>query len=132
ALGGVFLVSFASQQDWFTPQVQLACAVLLAGALIGASEWARRAAQTGPAGRALIAAMLAGAGVVTLYATIWAAHALYGLIAWPVAAALLALCAVVLVGLSLLHGQALGVLAVLMALLTPPFASPAQWPSLGP
>lgn len=131
ALGGVFLVSFASQQDWFTPRVQLACAALLAGALIGASEWARRAARTGPAGRALIAAMLAGAGVVTLYAAIWAAHALYGLIGWPAAAALLALCAAVLVGLSLLHGQALGVLAVLMALLAPPLASPAQWPSLG-
>lgn len=131
ALGGVFLVSFASQQAWFTPQVQLVCAVLLAGVLIGASEWARRAAQTGPTGRALIAAMLAGAGVVTLYATIWAAHALYGLIDWSAAAALLALCAAVLVGLSLLHGQALGVLAVLMALLAPSFASPAQWPSLG-
>lgn len=131
ALGAIFLVSFATQQDWFTPQVQLASALALGLALLGASEWARRAARKNPPGHPLVAAMLAGAGVVTFYATVWAAHALYGMIAWPAAAMLLSLCAAGLIGLSLLHGQALGVLAILMALLTPPFASPTQWPSFG-
>jgi uncharacterized membrane protein len=42
ALGAIFLVSFAAQQDWFTPPVQLACALALGLALIGVSEWARR------------------------------------------------------------------------------------------
>ena len=130
ALGGIFLVSFATQQAWFTPAVQLACAVALGLALIAGSEWARRTAERGP-GSPLVAAMLAGAGVVTFYATIWAAHALYGLIAWPAAAGLLLLCALALCGLALLHGQARGGLAMLMALLAPPFASPTHWPALG-
>ncbi|MBL8542367.1 MAG: DUF2339 domain-containing protein [Hyphomonadaceae bacterium] len=130
ALGAIFLVSFAAQQAWFTPQVQLICALALGLGLIGASEWARRSARLG-AGSTLVAAMLAGAGVVALYATIWGGHALYGLIGPSTAAILLTVCACVLAGLALLHGQALGVLAIVMAMLTPTFASMGQWPPIG-
>lgn len=128
ALAAIFLVSLASQQDWFTPQVQLLSAVVLGLVFLAASEWARRAETRRPPGHPLVAAMLAGAGVVTFYATAWAGHSLYALIDWPIAAALLTLCAAILIGLSFLHGQALGMLAIGMALLTPPFASVGQWP----
>ncbi|MBC7770713.1 MAG: DUF2339 domain-containing protein, partial [Phycisphaerales bacterium] len=130
ALGGIFLVSFASQQAWFTPQVQLVCAMLLGAALIGASEWARRIATKQPPGHPLVAAMLAGAGVVTFYATAWAAHGIYELVDLPVAVGLLTLCAALLLGLSFLHGQALAVLAVTLALLAPQLTGIDLWPRL--
>ena len=129
ALGAIFLVSFAAQQAWFTPQVQLICAVALGVALIGASEWARRVSIAEPPGHPLVAAMLAGAGVVALYATAWAAHGLYGYADATTALLLLALCAAIFIGLSFLHGQAIGVLAVIAALLAPAIAQPAPWPT---
>ena len=129
ALGAIFLVSFAAQQAWFTPQVQLYCAVALGVALIGVSEWARRASIASPPGHPLVAAMLAGAGVVALYATAWAAHGLYGYADATTALLLLALCAAIFIGLSFLHGQAIGVLAVIAALLAPAIAQPAPWPT---
>ena len=50
ALGAIFLVSFAAQQRWFTPQVQLALALALGVALLGVSEWARRVSLRRPPG----------------------------------------------------------------------------------
>ncbi|MBY0569288.1 MAG: DUF2339 domain-containing protein [Hyphomonadaceae bacterium] len=128
ALGAIFLVSFAAQQAWFTPQVQLVCAVALGLALIAASEWARRVSIAKPPGHPLVAAMLAGAGVVALYATSWAAQGLYGYADATLALLLLALCAAILIGLSFLHGRALGILAIIMALLAPALASGVTWP----
>lgn len=121
ALGGILLVAFAAQQSWFTPAVQLGCAVTFAVALIGLSEWSKGK-------HALVGALLAGAGVATLYACAWAAHALYGMISWPVTVVLLILAAALLVGLSFRHGQPLGVLAVLAALFAPALATPDAWP----
>lgn len=130
AIGGILMVSFASQQPWFTPQVQLVCALALGLALIGGSEWARRRNVAQPPGSPLVAAMLASAGVVTLYAIAWAAHGLYGLVDYAVAALMLTLCAAILAGLSLLHGQALGVLAIALALLAPQITGTDLWPRL--
>jgi uncharacterized membrane protein len=124
ALGGILLVAFAAQQSWFTPPVQLGCAVTLALALIGLSEWMLRAADP----NRLIAALLAGAGVATRYATAWGAHTLYGLIGWETAAALLIVNALLLIGLSFRHGQPLGVLAIIAALFAPALTQLMFWP----
>lgn len=129
ALAGILLVAFASSQSWFTPQARLFSALGLGVVLIGASEWARRIGLRRPPGHPLVAALLAGAGASTFYAAAWAAHGLYAFIDWPTAAALLTLCAAILIGLSYLHGQALGVLAILAALIAPPLASAPLWPS---
>lgn len=129
ALGAIFLVTFAAQQAWFTAQIRLGCAVALGLGLIGASEWARRNGQANPPGHPLVASMLAGAGIVTFYTTVWAAHGLYQFIDWPIAALALAFCAAAMLGLSLLHGQPLAILAIALGLTAPAFASLAQWPS---
>lgn len=131
AFAAIALVSFAAQQAWFTPPVQIGCAVALGLVLLGASEWARRAARRSPPGNPLVAAMLAGAGVVTFYAATWGAHGLYDLLGWGTAAALLTLCAALLIGLSLLHGQALGVLAIVMALFAPALTHLPLWSPSG-
>lgn len=128
AIGGILLVSFATRQPWFTPQVQLLCALVLGLALIAGSEWVRRTNIAKPPGSPLVAAMLASAGVVTLYAIAWAAHGLYNLVDFGIAALMLTLCAAILGGLSLLHGQALGALAIALALLAPQITGADLWP----
>lgn len=127
ALGGVMLVAVAVQQSWFTPLVRLYCALALGIGLIAASEWVRRR----PGAHALVAALLAGAGVATFYATAWGAHALYNYIDAGAATFALAFCALVLLGLSLRHGEALGVLALFAAFMAPALTNPAGWPHLG-
>lgn len=131
AFGGIFFASVAVQQGWFTPPMQLASALVFGAGLVGAGEWARRRGNKRPPGHPLVAAMLAGAGVVTFYAAFWAAHGLYNFIGAITTGGLLALCAMLLGALSLRHGQALGVLAVALALLAPPFASMGLWPTTG-
>ncbi|MGH6950084.1 MAG: DUF2339 domain-containing protein, partial [Vitreimonas sp.] len=123
AFAGIALVSILDQQ------AQLIGAAALGGVLIIGGEWARRQSERRPPGHPLLAASLAGAGVVVLYACSWAAHAFYGFVGWGAGAALLTLCAALLMGLSLLHGQALGVLAIGIGLLVPVFARGALWPA---
>jgi uncharacterized membrane protein len=125
ALAGIYLVSYATQQNWFTPGIRLICAVVLGLALLAASEWARRQARN-----KLVAALLAGAGAATFYATAWATHGLYHYVDAPAAAALLTLCAAILLGLSLMHGEALGILAIVAAFFAPPLTSMNMWPPL--
>lgn len=125
ALGGIMLVAIAAQQSWFTPLVRLYCALGLGAGLIGASEWVLRREGA----HKLAAALLAGAGVAIFYAAAWAAHALYGYIGASGAALALGLSALLMLALSFRHGQPLGVLALLFALLAPALTS-APWASL--
>ncbi|OQW55337.1 MAG: hypothetical protein A4S17_06415 [Proteobacteria bacterium HN_bin10] len=129
ALGAIYLVSLAAQSAWFTAPVRLAFALVLGLAVLGASEWTRRIGLRRPPGHPLVSALLAGAGLIIFYATVWAAHGLYGLIGWPGAAALMTLCVILLIGLSFLHGEALGVLAIGLAMLAPALAQAPAWPS---
>lgn len=123
ALGGILMVAFAAQQSWFTPAVRIGCGVGLGVVFLGLSEHVLRR----PAANMLAAALLAASGAVAFYAAAWGAHAIYGFIDWRAAAALLALCAVLLIGLSFRHGQALGVLALIAALATPSITTLADW-----
>ncbi len=129
AVGAIYLVAVATQSAWFTAPVRLITALVLGVAMLGAGEWTRRMGLARPPGHALVSALLAGAGIVVFYATTWAAHGIYHFIDWPAAAGLLTLCALALIGLSLLHGQALGVLAIALALLAPAIATSTIWPS---
>lgn len=129
ALSAIYGVSEASKSAWFTAPVRLSIALVLGALMLGASEWTRRASISRPPGHPLISALLSGAGIVVFYATTWAAHGIYHFVDWPTAIALLTLCAAALIGLSLLHGQALGVLAVALALIAPALASSNIWPS---
>ncbi|HVK82177.1 MAG TPA: DUF2339 domain-containing protein, partial [Verrucomicrobiae bacterium] len=126
ALGGIFLVAYAAQRGMFTPLMRLGAAVLVGVVLIGASEWVRRAARG--LNHPLVAALLAGAGAATLYGAVWGAHGLYEYIDWSVAALAMAAIVVLLLGLALLHGETLGVLAIVAGLLAPLLTTKGAWP----
>lgn len=127
ALGGLLLVVYAAQQGVFTPPLRIAAAVGLGGLMIAASEWILRQKQT-PGGRHLLAAAVAaGAGAVTLYGAVCAAHSLYGLIPFPVAAMLAGAVSLGLLGLALRHGEPLALLALFGAVLTPWVTGISVW-----
>ncbi len=130
ALGGLLLVVYAAQRGVFTPPFRIVAAVILGLLMVTASEWIRRQTNA-PGGRhALAAASAAGAGAVTLYGAVWAAHVLYGLIPLPLAAGLTIAVSGGLLALALIHGEALALLALLGAFLAPVITREGSWPPL--
>jgi uncharacterized membrane protein len=127
ALVAAYIVGIGIAQ--LAPTAQLICVIALGAALLGASEWTRRTAIAQP--RPIVAACLAGAGVAALYGAAWLAHGVHGMIGVATATTLLILCAGALIGLSILHGQVMSVLAVVAALLAPALTHAGLWPTAG-
>jgi len=122
ALGGIFLVSYSIEQGWIGPRVRVALGLAAALAMIVAGEWLRRqpSQQSGPL-EALPHAPAAatGAGLVTAFATTWAAHGLYHLLGDVAGLALLAAVAGLALFLAVLHGPYIAVLGLIGANITP-------------
>lgn len=122
ALGGVFLVRYSIESGLLGPGVRLTLAALFGLVLIAAGELVRRKAL--PKAEALYAnamvpGILTAAGAVSLFGAIYAAHGIYEVIGPTLAFILLALTAFGVLGLSLLHGQALAGLGLAGSMLTP-------------
>ncbi|MFP3939743.1 MAG: DUF2339 domain-containing protein, partial [Thermoanaerobaculia bacterium] len=79
ALAGLYFVRYAVESGWLAPSVRVALGLLAGVAAVAGSELMRRRGY-GPTANAL-----AGGGVVVLYAAVWAARTLYGLIPAAVA-----------------------------------------------
>jgi uncharacterized membrane protein len=133
ALGGVFLVRYSIESGLLGPGVRLTLAALFGLLLIAAGELIRRKAL--PKAEALYAnamvpGILTAAGAVSLFGAIYAAHGIYEFIGPTLAFLLLGLTAFGVLGLSLLHGQALAGLGLVGSMLTPLLISttaPSLW-----
>ncbi|MFG1358805.1 DUF2339 domain-containing protein [Xanthobacter pseudotagetidis] len=122
ALGGVFLVRYAVEQDLIGPLARVVLGLLLAALLLGAGEWLRRVdRKDGFAGlpAAHVPSVLTAAGTMTAFGSLYAAYELYHLIAPGAAFVLLALTGIATVFAALLHGPALAVLGFAGAAATP-------------
>jgi uncharacterized membrane protein len=126
-IGGGFLVGYAAQRGFFTPQMRIAAAAALGLALLFVGELIRRRRLGGFGGHQLAAAIVSGAGAAMLYGTTWAAYDLYGYINGAVCAGLLATIAWGLLGLAFIHGEALAVLALGGAFIVPLVSGAATW-----
>lgn len=131
ALGGLFLATYAAQRGLLAPPFRIAAAMAVGLALVAASEWLRRRAETDVRGHRLAAALAAGAGAATLYGAAWAAHALYGLVGVAAAASILGLTCVGLLTLALRHGQPLALLALVGGFLAPALTDATEWSAAG-
>ena len=126
ALGGLLLVAYAAQKGIFTPLLRIAAAVVLGALMVLASEWIlRRKSETSR--HVLAAAIAAGAGAVTLYGAVCAAHGLYHLIPFWLAATLAATVSLGLLALSLRHGEPLALVAMVGAAATPIVTGISSW-----
>jgi uncharacterized membrane protein len=122
ALGGFFMVRYSIEAGLLGPGVRTILGGLFALALLGAGEWTRRkesisAIEALPI--ANIPAILTAAGTAVMFATVYAAYALYGFLVPATAFILLGLVALGTLAAALLHGPALAGLGIAGAFVTP-------------
>jgi len=127
ALGGLMLVAYAAKHGVFTPTLRLWSATALGFIALSVGEALRRTGKGEREGGQLVAALTTAAGAAILYGAIWAAHVLYGFIPAVYATVLLAMVSIGLLGLALLHGEAMGALAVIAAYAVPVVSGAVAW-----
>lgn len=116
-LAGFFLVRYSIESGLLGPAVRTAIAALFGLALIAASEIARRFPATAEDPR--VAQVLAGAGIASLYGTLYMAAALYDLIAPLTAFVAVVLVTAAAMGLALRHGPPTAVMALIGGFVAP-------------
>ncbi len=122
ALGGLLLVRYSIEAGLFGPEFRVAAGAVIAAGLIAAGEWMRRndvAIPVEALPQAHIPSVLTAAGTVIAFATIYAAHALYGFLGPAAAFILLGLTGVITMLAAALHGPWLAGLGLLGAFATP-------------
>ena len=133
ALGGIFLVRYTIEQGLLGPGVRVALGGLFALCLAAAGEWTRRREpDIAVAGltSAYVPGILTAAGILSGYATIFAAYALYGFLGPLAAFVLLAACSVAALAGSALHGPSLAALGLVGSYVTPALVAspdPSAW-----
>ena len=134
ALAAVFLVRYALERGLLGPDARVVAGLLLGTALAASGEWLRRRPSSraiAARGRDFVPAALTGSGLFTLFASVYAASALYGLIGPGVAYLALSVIALGGVALALLHGPFVALLGLLGGYATPLLvesAAPLAWP----
>lgn len=139
ALGGVLLVRYSIEEGYFGPAARIFAGLVTALALIAGGEWLRRRERGGEASplstagvsAAHVPSVLTAAGTMTAFASVYAAHALYGFIGPAFAFVLLGLIGVAAMVAAALHGPALAALGLLGALAAPLLVTsndPQPWP----
>ena len=122
ALGVVFLVRHSIEAGLLGPKARIALGAGFSAALFAAGEWLRRHDRKlalPVIEKADIPAILTGAGAVGAFATLYAAHALYGFVGPAVAFIALTLIGLASLVLSALHGPALAAIGILGAYASP-------------
>jgi uncharacterized membrane protein len=116
-MGIVFLVGYAIQHAWIGPGARVVLGLLSGGALVGIG-YGLECRGGGKYG--LLARALTGAGSALFYFVVFAAYGIYHLIGAPACGAGLFVSALAVFGLAMLyHSQAVGLLGVLGAFVTP-------------
>ncbi|QDY70427.1 DUF2339 domain-containing protein [Qingshengfaniella alkalisoli] len=119
-LGGVFLVRYSIEAGLLTPPARVLAGVLLGLALLAGGEWLRRKYPDAPdRPRAYIPGVLTFAGTTTVFASIFAAHVLYGLIGSVAAFLLLACVALLTLAAAILHGPAIASYGLIASYVVP-------------
>lgn len=110
-LAAFFLVRYSIESGLLGPGVRVVLAALFGIALLGGSEAARRLTATADDPR--IAQALAGAGIASLYGTLYMAAELYGLVSALPAFGLMVVITAAALGLSLRHGPPTAVMGLI-------------------
>jgi len=120
ALAGIFFVQYGIEAGLLPPAARVGAAILFGFALIGAGEWLRRRGDGRPGGPAAdLPATFAGAGLVSIFGGVIAAHRLYALIGAEAAFAGLVAAALLAVLLGWFHGAFLAAVGLIGAAAAP-------------
>ena len=130
----MFLFRYAVDEGWLTPMARVILGLLAGGALLAAGEWTERH-PVEAVRRAMrpdyVPPALTGAGIVAIFASLYAAYALFGLLTGPTAFVALALVSWSALGLSLRQGPFVGVLGLLCGYVLPALIA-SEAPQAGP
>ena len=129
ALGALLLVRYSIEAGLIGPGLRVLFGLMLGAALIGAGEWTRRRATPAFNGVS-IPATLTAAGIMAIFAALYAAHALYGFIGPATAFVLLGATGVGAMLAAALHGPILAALGLIGSFVTPVLVhsnSPSPW-----
>jgi uncharacterized membrane protein len=129
AIGGLLFVKYSYDNQLFSPLLQIVLGLLLGTALVAAGEFVRRKSISGTETN-YVPAALSAAGLVTAFGSIFAAYALYELIAPTLAFVGLAAVAIGALSLSRLQGPLIAALGLIGSYATPaliPSEHPAAW-----
>ncbi|HEV8388413.1 MAG TPA: DUF2339 domain-containing protein [Dongiaceae bacterium] len=119
ALAGGFLVKYSIDEGLLGPGMRVALGVLLGIALLVAGDFMRRRSAT-------IGQALTAAAVADLYASLFAAVALYQLIPPALAFVILAVLTFIAIGLSLRHGPFVGLVGLAGGFVAPAVVSTGE------
>lgn len=120
ALAGIFLVQYGIEQGLLPPWLRVTAAISFGATLIAAGEYIRRRfGDTEDSATAYLPSTFSSAGIVTLFAAILSARALYGLIGAEVAIVGMALVGAVALVLGWFYGPLLAAIGVIGAMVAP-------------
>jgi uncharacterized membrane protein len=122
-LAAFFLVRYSIEQGLLGPRVRTILAAVFGVALIAASEAARRIPRFADDPR--VGQSLAGAGIASLYGTLYMATETYGLITPTVAFVLMAAVTAAALFLSLRHGPPTAIMGLIGGFVAPFMAAPS-------
>lgn len=112
-----FLVRYSIEAGWLSPLVRVGLGAAFGAGLVSAGQWTIR--HTGIANYKRIAQGLVGAGLVSLYVSLYAAVSLYSLLPPFIGFGAMTAVTMLAVILSLRHGQPIAAFGLLGGLLTP-------------
>ncbi len=119
ALAGAFLVKYSIDEGLLGPTTRVALGVLLGIALLFGADYVRR--RSGTIGQAL-----AAAGVADLYASLFAAVALYDMLPTSLAFVILAGVTFLAIALALRHGPFVGLVGLAGGFITPAIVTTSE------
>lgn len=127
ALGGAFMVRYAIEEELLGPGARILAGLVFSLALIGGGEYLRRRPVASAAGQAAyIPGVVTAAGTVALFATVYAAYALYDFLSPAQAFVLLGLVGIATMYAAALHGPWLAGLGLVGAYGAPLLVSSNQ------
>lgn len=125
-LSVVFLFRYAIDQGWLTPLARVLLGIAFGGALLGGAEWFRarpvRAVQKA-IHTDFIPPVLTGTGVFAVFVSLYAAHALFGLLGPATGFVALGLVAYAALGLSLRYGRVVALVGLVTGFAVPALVS---------
>lgn len=119
ALAGVFLVQYGIEKGLLPPLVRVLAALGFGALLIGAGEYIRRRFSDSEGSTAYLPSTFSSAGIVTLFAAILSARALYGLIEPQVALLAMGVVGLGAIALGWLYGPLLAAIGVIGSMAAP-------------
>ena len=119
ALAGIFMIQYSVEAGLLSPPLRVLGALVMGGALIFVAEYLRRRGSDTSGDLAFLPSTFAVGGFITLFAAVWGAYTLYGLIGPLLAFGLMAIVGISAILCGWMYGPLLSAIGTTGAIATP-------------